>query len=606
MDDFDPNAFLATEEPNQFDPTSFLADTPASPYADLGAGKIANAKKVNQNFKEAIKPFVPKTAYEKQAAVDPVWVNALAGLGGGMTSMYMGLKKLLGRAPTNQQVQDYRDAMEGINSTFGGMVGNAAAIIAPAVVTSGVAGLIPKVASAIGAGGATGLLANTGVQTATGALQGSLTPTKSDESQIDNIVTSGLFGGAGTVGGAGLAKAYTGTKHTLAPFFSQEASNVAAGEMANKAVGTNSKNIIDRLRMPPSDLTKQTAGQMASDLNDPNFSAILNIGNRVNPQPGVNTQLRQAAGRDEVLGAISKTPEDLANAIASRKLIYGDVLQKPVKMNADLASIMSDPYVKDILPSVRKMAQSARGGGTPLSAGEQLDAIQKELQSKVTGNGSVLLKPSDKESQAMLAVKNRLNDWMKTNIDGYSQASTDYAKASKDIFQMRGGQEVRDRLTKTLVEGAENPNALATAVNNEKSILKNAKGFGDGGLEDQFTPTNYQKINKVITELDKQATDKSLASKGMSSDAVKKAVGHAVNIPDLLNSSVSITKNAINRLFGGRSTLALKSLGEIQQDPALMAKYMERATQKEQNAMKFMLRMQNIGGQSGNLWAKEQ
>ena len=132
-------------------------------------------------------------AYKQQAESDSFGENLLAGIGGGMTGMYLGAKDLLGQA-SEDEIKQYKMAMEGLNSTAGGFIGDIvgqSAIMLPAGVGAMGAGVkyIPKVGQALTTLGGRTALASLG-----GATQSAFIPTTEDESRLGNMALGGIVG----------------------------------------------------------------------------------------------------------------------------------------------------------------------------------------------------------------------------------------------------------------------------------------------------------------------------------------------------------------------------------------------------------------------------
>lgn len=133
------------------------------------------------------------TAYEQVAQDESTLDNVIAGIGGGMYGTYLGAKQLLGQAD-EQEIQQYKDSMEGLRSTAGGFAGDIigqSAVMIPAGAGAFAAGakVSPKIAGlANSIGGRAGLAA------VSGGTQGALIPTTEDESKAGNIVGGAMLG----------------------------------------------------------------------------------------------------------------------------------------------------------------------------------------------------------------------------------------------------------------------------------------------------------------------------------------------------------------------------------------------------------------------------
>lgn len=144
--------------------------------APHGASEDDAINYVKSNFYSAESkqdPFV-ETA-QKQSALD----NLLAGVGGGMTSLYLGGKQMLGKA-TPEEIAEHKQAMAGLRSTTSGTIGDITGQIAAAVPAAFIPGANTYAGSA-----------------AIGAGMGALQPVDEQESRATNMVVGGLGGVAG-------------------------------------------------------------------------------------------------------------------------------------------------------------------------------------------------------------------------------------------------------------------------------------------------------------------------------------------------------------------------------------------------------------------------
>lgn len=135
----------------------------------------------------------PANPYEQVANDDSVATNLAAGIGGGMYGMYLGAKDLIGQA-SEDEVQNYKANMQGLNSTVGGFVGDIVgqtAVLAPAGIGAfgAAAKYIPKVAGMAGS-----LAGRTGIAAVGGGTQGALAPTTESESRLGNVALGATVG----------------------------------------------------------------------------------------------------------------------------------------------------------------------------------------------------------------------------------------------------------------------------------------------------------------------------------------------------------------------------------------------------------------------------
>lgn len=545
--------------------------------------------------------------YATTAEGQGFFTNLAAGAGGAVEGWMLGLRQLLGRNPTEAEIQEYKAAMSGLRGTAGGVIGEIGANLIPGGAAVKGVSAIPRVAGALGAGGTLGTAANIGLGGTIGAAEGAMTPVGAEDSRATNVGMGGLMGGGGSIVGALFSKGYQGFKNNVMPFFSPTAAKAAGGRMLNEAVGDQSGDIIRAMRTAPPTISPQNAGQAAIEAASPEFSAMQQLTNRMTPKPAADLARTQVAGRQAEIGSFAKTEADLAAAEAARAANsatnYGKALSQSIKGDSELGSILRDPYVKDTFPEIVKLVQARQAAGQTVPLGEQLMMIKKELDKTLRGTPTNT--PSSNQTRAITDIQDRLNTWMKTKVPGFEAAATQYAKESKDIFQMSAGQRIQQILEKPL-GGAENAASLARAVRDETGIIKKSGGFAREGLEDQLTPTNYAKVQNVLNELDIDARFNDLAKKGAGSQKVAGAVGSGINLPNLMNSAVAITNGAIKRIAGGGKIKSLEQLSAVMQDPIATAALMEAATQQEKNAIKFLTRAMQTGAIGSAAYTKGQ
>jgi hypothetical protein len=135
--------------------------------------------------------------YTAQAQKQTIGQNLLAGVGGGMTSLYLGAKQMLGKA-TPEEIADHKKAMAGLRSTTAGTIGD----IGGQVIAAAPAALIPGANTYIGA-------------TLTGAGLGALQPTGENDSRTENMILGAAGGAAGKYVGDAVGKLATSLKAKL-------------------------------------------------------------------------------------------------------------------------------------------------------------------------------------------------------------------------------------------------------------------------------------------------------------------------------------------------------------------------------------------------------
>jgi hypothetical protein len=555
---------------------------------------------VNQQLRLSSKTDLKKSdAYDDTAQDMSFGQQLLAGAGGAIKGMTLGARQLAsmvgGDEVPEQEILDYQDAISGLRGTGGGLVGEIGTSLMPGIAAFRVASAIPKVAGLINAGGWGAGTSIAGISSATGGIEGALIPTNKDQTKTRNILTGA---GVGVIAPAATGLLFKGASKgidvAVAPF-SQKARQKLGGQLANRVAGDQADDVVSALESSKGIISKQTSGQAVSSSGvvSPEFSALQKVIGDVSPQPTLVKDLQQKANRVHALESFGKTPEELTAAIKSRGINadenYAKAFGNAIRADVDLIKIIRNPFVNDVLGDVRKLLQAK---GKKASLTEQLHLIKKQLDKSISG--TPLSKPSDDEARAIMSVKDDLVEWITKKNDAYKFAKSEYEAASRPITEMKIGQEAKKILTSNL-GSKEKAVALAKAVDDESKLLK-AGGFSRASLESQLQPQNVKKINDIMRELDIDANFAEQAVKGMRGENLTSQIGYVVEIPHVLNTAVVITNSLLKKVFGHAKILTLKELNTVSQDPQLMAKIMKEATKREKNAIKFLIRSQQVSG----------
>jgi hypothetical protein len=256
----------------------------------------------------------------------------------------------------------------------------------------------------------------------------------------------------------------------------------------------------------------------------------------------------------------------------------------------ELAAIIENPFVKDTFSSVRKLVKAR---DNKVSTYEQLQMIKKELDAKFKGTTTNV--PSDNETRAITQVQQQLTDWMTKNNADYANALSQYAQDSTKINQMKIGQKAQELLAAPIGD-KERAASFAKTIADEVSLLKKTSGYTKSELADQLAPENMQKINNIVKELNINAKFEEQAMKGRT--AISGQLGVEFQIPNMMNSAVTISNNLLGRLQRGAKEKTLKELAVIMQDPQATASLMKQSTKREQNALRLIQRLQLSGALS--------
>jgi hypothetical protein len=575
-----------------------------------------------------------KAIYRGVTEDQSMFENFLTGFGGTIQGWKMGLQKLLGRPPTDAEVMEYRQAMEGLKGSAG-PAGSFTANMAPGLLTAGIP-VAPGLAGAATIAGTAGAI---------GGVEGALQPTTSNESVAENALKSAAYSAAIPLAVGGVVKGGQYIKNAVAPYFSQDARQIAGGTLLNKVAGDKAPAVIDALKTSRPIISPQSAGQAAVSAQSPEFSTIADIVNKMNPVPGLATSTAAKQGRQATLGSFAQTPAALDAAIAARKaadkVAYAnanDVARnarivadttlappKPVTSNwgGPTAVQLGDYTVAPPNQAIQNIAKNpiidaaksdaaalARNGTELPSEFSRLDpAILLDIAKDPTRSleGLHLMKVAIDNRFKNPTVETALSKFKDSEVGGakqaflsvlpkeYNAAREASAKAAQAIGQMQIGQKAQSILGGTLGDG-EKAIALAGAVKRETPLIKAAEGTTSKELSQILTPQNEAKLQSVVNELNIDQQFNELARAGRQSSAVQKAVSGTIELPHFLNQGTIIANTAIRRIFGGGQTRTFKELATILQDPVMTAKIMEQASVREKNAIKFLINAQKVAG----------
>jgi len=318
---------------------------------------------------------------------------------------------------------------------------------------------------------------------------------------------------------------------------------------------------------------------------------------------------------------VTQVPSKLQPGMSEKVVTAGEVVPAPVV--PILEGLRPNPLVSAAMSDAQAMAKANVGlpEGMKKLTQSQIDDILKDPMQSLEGlqlmkfvidnrlaptmSGSATASVKIKDS-AVANIKDALMQGVRQTGEGgkkFIEANAKFGEQSRDIFQMRVGQRAKDILDPSLGT-KERAAVLAKAVDDEKGLMRAAGGFGRADLETQLTPTNMAKIQNVVKELDTDTRLADLMSIGSSSKSVTDAVGGMLKIPPVLNTAVTVTNNLFHKVFGIAKMRTLKELSETMQDPIKTAMLMEKATEKEKNAIRFLMSAVKFGALAGTSTAE--
>lgn len=410
--------------------------------------------------------------YTAQAQKQTIGQNLLAGIGGGMTGLYLGAKQRLGMAKP-EEIEQHRQAMQGLRSTTAGTIGDIGGQIAAAVPAAFIPGANTYTGAALIGGGL-------------GALQ----PTMENESVVENAALGAAGGVIGKYAGDKLLKFLRGRNAGM--------ENQLAMQSGEELAGLNQPTQ-DLLKKGQSMGFKSTPGQASGSKTLQKFEAALesnpftsgvfddikthNAGvlNRVTAKSiGENsdyvnaTVLEQAKDR---IGAVYKMVADKnvraipADDFASAMRNIDSSLEGLLPANV---SFIDNPLVKNFIDVAQK------GQAT----GEQLQQIASKLGKAAAKN--MTTQGGDRDlGMALFKVKDMADDYLRSGLKGETAKAFDAARGQyRNLMMLTSRTGVVNTATGDVSKTAL-PNVLASkdkagyVFNKNQSDLYNAARYGD-------------------------------------------------------------------------------------------------------------------------------
>lgn len=572
--------------------------------------------------------------------------GAVTGIGMGLRQI-----NPFGTGPSEDDVREYQASMAGLRGTVGGTIGEVGTYLIPSIGGARAMSAIPTVSRLLAAGGGKALGAATGMAATEGAVTGALRPVTEEESRVENIVKDAAFNAVVPSVIAGGGKTASVVREMFAPFLGQTAKNVSAARLIKRASGAKygqgADDVITTLQSP-TPFANPSVSQATVGLKNRNIAGLQraaerefpdSMGARVDAQrlereglissfagtddeikhlvnaskTNMRTGVDEAQAIGQVTRSMSMPPKPIVTRIPSNLqpglIIESRIAGESPKLSTSpvLEKLRTNPLANAAIEDAKSLARGDIGlpsdiqrltqaeiddiVADPMKSVKGLQLVKFAIDNRFapTMADSATAKVKVKDS-TVANVKNALMRGVKQTGPGgerFIQANQEFANKSSEIFQKKVGQNMLGLLQKPLGE-TESGAKLARAVEAETALVKKSGGFGRSGLDEQLTPSNLAKVNKVIAQLDVDETVKELSSVGVGSKAVKELTGETLSLPNLMNASVALANGAFRRIFGMSKESTMKNLAEMMQDPAMAAKYMQLATKKEQNAIKVI------------------
>jgi hypothetical protein len=451
-------------------------------------------------------------AFAQTAADQSAVQNLLAGIGGGMKSLYLGGKQVLG-LDNPGEIDEHKRAMAGLNTTNAGAVGDfvgQAALAVPAA-------LIP---------GANTMLGSIALGGGLGALQ----PVGSEESRLGKAMMGAAGGAIGTLAGRAIPAVWNGVKGIVEPFTANGQGNIVGRTLNRFAV--------DPARVAAaSDYVSKVTGVVPTTAEAALDPGISNL-QRQFAVGMTDQQLGNNAARMQALRTIGGTDGEIATAKASREgaadALYGKAFQSDA-MRLDLAkqANIENPGLRAAIGNIREADLSTPGLrelanrpafssaideakklaanlgepiGDPLTSVRGLHYIKLALDQALNGKipNSALAGYGDK---ALQGIKGSLLTELESDAISplYGNARKTYADMSKPINSMDVGNEILKRSSTAAEDALGNPTlhneALSRSVRDGNALAQRVTGFNRATLSDTLDPVAMQTLSDIRQDL---------------------------------------------------------------------------------------------------------
>lgn len=410
--------------------------------------------------------------YTAQAQKQTIGQNLLAGIGGGMTGLYLGAKQRLGMAKP-EEIEQHRQAMQGLRSTTAGTIGDIGGQIAAAVPAAFIPGANTYTGAALIGGGL-------------GALQ----PTMENESVVENAALGAAGGAAGKYVGDKALKFLRGRNAGM--------ENQLAMQSGEELAGLNQPTQ-ELLKKGQSMGFKSTPGQASGSKTLQKFEAALES----NPfTSGVFDDIKthNAGVLNRVTAKSIGENSDYVNATVLEQAkdrigaVYKMVADKNVRSIPvdDFASAMRniDSSLEGLLPAnvsfidnplVKNFIDVAQKGQ---ATGEQLQQIASKLGKAAAKN--MTTQGGDRDlGMALFKVKDMADDYLRSGLKGETAKAFDAARGQyRNLMMLTSRTGVVNTATGDVSKTAL-PNVLASkdkagyVFNKNQSDLYNAARYGD-------------------------------------------------------------------------------------------------------------------------------
>lgn len=437
-------------------------------------------------------------------------------------------------------------------------------------------------------------LGRIGQTAASGALFGGLMPVADGDNYLEDKLTQM---GGGAAAGALLRSGIdvTGKLTKVVKELSQPLTDTGRKEILREYItklgGPDKEKLITALRNADELVTgsKPTVAEAVSDM--PQATGLAAYQSRLAttmPEEGIAGRFaqreaeQQAARMSSLQTEVAQTPEllDLAKNLRSTDATrnYGQAFTQTITADPKLAKIVSNPYIRDVLPDAIKLAE-AKGISAKTDLTQFLQYVKVGLDKQLTKTGDTALSRTEKE--AVQQAKKELIGWVGSKNPSFNLAREAFAKASQPINQMEIGQYLQAKLG-TPLGNKERAGAFVTAVIEAPQTIKKASGAAVGQkLDDVLTPKQVAVVDNIVADVSRKARAEELASKS----TIGRLAQDTTELPNLLNRYATITNTVLKALKKDSNAEINRLAAELFLDPQKMAAFIEGVPKSKANVV---------------------
>lgn len=437
-----------------------------------GATREQVIAKIQERLSVTQQPQAETDPYKATARKQSIGQNLLAGVGGGMTGLYLGAKQRLGMA-SPEEIEQHKQAMEGLRSTTSGTIGD----------------ILGQVAAAVPAAFIPGANTYTGAAMIGGGL-GALQPTRENESVTENAALGAAGGAAGKYVGDKLLRFLRGRGANVENQLAMQSGEELAG-LAQPSQEILKKGQAMGFKSTPGQASgSKTLQKFEAALESNPFTAGVFDDIKTHNAGVLNRVTAKAIGEnsDHVNATVLEQAKDRIGAVYKmvadknpRSIPIDDFAARMQQIDSSLegllpanVSFIDNPLVKNFLDVAQK------GQAT----GEQLQQIASKLGKAAAKN--MTTQGGDRDlGMALFQVKDLADDYLRSGLNGETAKLFDAARGQyRNLMMLTSRTGVVNTATGDVSKTAL-PNVLASKdkagymFGKNQSDFYNAARYGD-------------------------------------------------------------------------------------------------------------------------------